>query len=185
MVERDPSRVGTYLDRLKSTAGTALNEMRALLAQLRPTTLGDSGLGPALRRHAETVGQQLALPIEVEVDPDLGSLPTAVEDALYRIAQEALHNVVKHAQAQQARVCLTRAGAVDGNRGPGVVLTVEDDGQGFEPSRAIGGSGGRGLGLTSMRERASALGGHLTVESAPGHGSRIIVAVPLTGANAG
>jgi signal transduction histidine kinase/PAS domain-containing protein len=185
MVERDPSRVNTYLDRLKSTAGTALNEMRALLAQLRPTTLGDSGLGPALRRHAETVGQQLALPIEVEVDPDLGSLPTSVEDALYRIAQEALHNVIKHAQAQQARVCLTRAGAVDGNRGPGVVLTVEDDGQGFEPSRAIGGTGGRGLGLTSMRERASALGGHLTVESAPGQGSRIIVAVPLTGANAG
>ena len=185
MVERDPSRVGSYLDRLKSTAGTALNEMRALLAQLRPTTLGASGLGPALRRHAETVGQQLALPIEVEVDPDLGSLPTAVEDALFRIAQEALHNVVKHAQAQQARVRLTRAGAVDGNRGPGVVLTVEDDGQGFEPSRAIGGTGGRGLGLTGMRERASALGGHLTVESAPGQGSRIIVAVPLTGANAG
>jgi signal transduction histidine kinase/PAS domain-containing protein len=185
MVERDPSRVGSYLDKLKSTAGTALNEMRALLAQLRPTALGASGLGPALRRHAETVGQQLALPIEVEVDPDLGSLPTAVEDALFRIAQEALHNVVKHAQAQQARVCLTRAGAMDGNRGPGVVLTVEDDGQGFEPSRAAGGTGGRGLGLTGMRERASALGGHLTVESAPGHGSRIIVAVPLTGANAG
>jgi PAS domain S-box-containing protein len=178
MIERDPTKVGLYLERLKSTAGSALNEMRALLAQLRPTTVGASGLGAALRRHAETVGQQLGLEIEVDVDPELGPLPTAVEDALYRITQEALHNVIKHAVARQARVRLARS-ATNGEAASALVLTVADDGRGFDPGRVTGVGDGRGLGLTSMRERAVALGGHLTVDSAPGQGSRIIVAVPL------
>ncbi|HUS16631.1 MAG TPA: GAF domain-containing sensor histidine kinase [Chloroflexia bacterium] len=177
MVARDPSRVGAYLERLKATAGSALSEMRALLAQLRPTTVGVSGLGPALRRHAETVGAQLGLDIDVAVDPALGPLPTAIEDALYRIAQEALHNIIKHAGAQHARVRLA-IGPADDPGGPALVLTVEDDGRGFDATRTAP-VGGRGLGLTGMRERAAALGGHLTIDSTPGHGSRVVVAVPL------
>ncbi|HMA34129.1 MAG TPA: GAF domain-containing protein, partial [Chloroflexia bacterium] len=181
MVERDPRKVAPYLQRLQTTAGAALNEMRSLLAQLRPTTVGASGLGAALRRHAETVGQQLGLAIEVEVDPELGSLPTPVEDALYRIAQEALHNVIKHAGAQQAWVRLVRTAPATPTHSAALVLTVEDDGRGFDAGRRAGAGPGHGLGLTTMRERAVALGGHMTVASTPGHGSRILVAVPLHG----
>ncbi|MDQ2805516.1 MAG: GAF domain-containing sensor histidine kinase [Chloroflexota bacterium] len=174
MVERDPSQVGRYLSRLQATAGAALGEMRALLAQLRPTAVGASGLGAALRRHAETLREQWPLEIAVEVDPHLGSLSPAVEDGLYRITQEALHNVIKHAAAESARVRLAQT--VEPGAPPGLLLTIEDDGHGFDPSRPA--DVGHGLGLIGMRERASALGGHLTVESRPGHGSRVVVAVP-------
>ncbi len=176
MVERDPSRVGRYLSRLQATAGEALGEMRALLAQLRPTAVGASGLGAALRRHADSLSEQLALEIEVEVDPQLGPLPTQVEDALYRITQEALHNVIKHAEAGSIRVRLAQT--AEPGAPAGLLLTVEDDGQGFDPNRPPN-KEGHGLGLIGMRERASALGGHLTIESRPGHGSRVVVAVPL------
>jgi signal transduction histidine kinase len=86
--------------------------------------------------------------------------------------------VIKHAVARQARVRLARS-ATNGEAASALVLTVADDGRGFDPGRVTGVGDGRGLGLTSMRERAVALGGHLTVDSAPGQGSRIIVAVPL------
>jgi len=176
MVERDPTRVGRYLNRLQATAGAALGEMRALLAQLRPTAVGASGLGAALRRHAETLREQWPLEIAVEVDPQLGPLPPAVEDGLYRITQEALHNVIKHAAAESVRVRLAQT--AEPGAPPGLVLTIEDDGRGFDPSRPP--DEGHGLGLLGMRERASALGGHLTIESRPGHGSRVVVTVPTT-----
>ena len=176
MVERDPSRVGRYLSRLQATAGAALGEMRALLAQLRPTAVGASGLGAALRRHAETLREQWPLEIAVEVDPHLGPLLPAVEDGLYRITQEALHNVIKHAGAESARVRLAQT--AEPGAPPGLLLTIEDDGHGFDPSRPA--DERHGLGLIGMRERASALGGHLTVESRPGHGSRVVVAVPTS-----
>ncbi len=106
MAERDPARVGAYLDRLKATAGSALDEMRALLAQLRPPVVGADGLGAALRRHAETVAAQTGLAVLVEADPAGPDLPGPVAEALMRIAQEALHNTVKHAAAREARVVL-------------------------------------------------------------------------------
>jgi PAS domain S-box-containing protein len=182
MAERDPARVGPYLERLKGTAATALDEMRALLAQLRPSAVSTAGLGPALRRHAEIVTQQFALPIEVEVGAGIGPLPHAVEDALYRITQEALHNTVKHACATHAHVRLMATDAGAGSRDPGLLLTVEDDGRGFDPTQLISAGEGCGLGLTGMRERAAALGGHLTIDSTAGRGSRIVVAVPLPAA---
>jgi signal transduction histidine kinase len=175
MASRDPAKVAPYLDRLQTTAGMALSEMRALLTQLRPTAVGASGLGAALRRHADDLIEQFNLDVEVEVDPQIGELSQAVEDTLYRITQEALHNVVKHAGATHVRV---RLSAADRHAAPSLLLSVEDDGSGFDPTRLAPGVGG-GLGLTGMRERATALGGHLTLESRPGHGSRVLVAVPL------
>src|SRR5262249_26987856 len=132
--------------------------------------------------HAETVSQQFSLPIEVEVGAGIGPLPHAVEDALYRIAQEALHNIVKHACATHAHARLVATAAGLGSRDPGLLLTEEVDGLGFDPICLANPGPGCGLGLTGMRERAAALGGHLTIDSTPGRGSRVVVAVPLPGA---
>lgn len=175
---RDPEKAVQYLDRLKSTAGTALDEMRALLAQLRPATLGTSGLEAALRKHTETLAQQLGLTISVRVDPTIGALPEEVEDALYRIAQEALHNVVKHASAQHAAVSLARA-LPSATRGQSdLLLTIEDDGCGFDPAH-VSPDKEHGFGLTGMGERAAAIGGQLSISSTLGGGSHVTVTLPL------
>ena len=175
LIERDPQRVAAYLERLKDTAHSALAEMRALLDQLRPQGLRASGLGAALRRHAETVGAQVGLPVTVQIDATLPELPPAVEEAIYRIAQEALHNVIKHAQATHAEVCLqAERPRVDGPASA-VTLTVTDDGHGLaSPAPAAG------LGLTNMRERAAGLGGNFAIgPRSDGPGAVITVAIPL------
>jgi signal transduction histidine kinase len=104
-------------------------------------------------------------------------LPPPVETCLYRIAQEALNNVSKHAQAARVSVILERA---DGD----AVLVVEDDGVGFDDAEAAGWDGGRGLGLAGMRERAALLGGKVAVESRPGRGTTVLARVPVDGAAA-
>jgi signal transduction histidine kinase len=131
MIDRDPVRVAGYLERLKDTAHTALAEMRALLHQLRPQGLSAAGLGAALRKHAETVGAQIGLAVSVDVDENLPDLSPAIEEALYRIAQEALHNVVKHAQATEAHIQLRGVRPRPDAPSQAVVLSVEDVGRGF------------------------------------------------------
>lgn len=177
MIERDPVRVAGYLERLKDTAHTALAEMRALLNQLRPQGLSAAGLGAALRKHAETVGAQVGLAVAVDVDENLPDLAPAIEEALYRIAQEALHNVVKHAGANQARIRLTSLTPRPGAPPQAVVLAVEDDGRGFDPRAATVETG---LGLTGMRERATSLGGSFAIGPGPEGGTIVTVAIPLT-----
>jgi signal transduction histidine kinase len=177
MIERDPVRVAGYLERLKDTAHTALAEMRALLNQLRPQGLSAAGLGAALRKHAETVGAQIGLAVSVEVDENLPDLSPAIEEALYRIAQEALHNVVKHAQATQAHIQLTSIALRPDAPPQAVVLAVEDNGRGFDPGAATVETG---LGLTGMRERATSLGGSFAIGPGKTGGTIVTVAIPLT-----
>jgi signal transduction histidine kinase len=179
MIDRDPVRVAGYLERLKDTAHTALAEMRALLNQLRPQGLSAAGLGAALRKHAETVGAQIGLDVTVDMDENLPDLSPAIEEALYRIAQEALHNVVKHAQATEARIQLRGARPRPDAPPQAVVLSVEDDGRGFAATLA-GAAGETGLGLTSMRERAASLGGSFAITTRPSGGTIVTVAIPLT-----
>jgi signal transduction histidine kinase/PAS domain-containing protein len=179
MIDRDPVRVAGYLERLKDTAHTALAEMRALLNQLRPQGLSAAGLGAALRKHAETVGAQVGLAVTVNVDGNLPDLSPAIEEALYRIAQEALHNVVKHAQATEACITLNALRPRPDAPPQAVVLSVEDDGRGFVVAPA-GTGGGGGLGLTSMRERATGLGGSFAIGPRPDGGIVVTVAIPLT-----
>ena len=101
-------------------------------------------------------------------------MPAAVETALYRIMQEALSNVARHAGARRVRVLLRRHGAT-------VALVVEDDGQGFDPAQPPAPStAARGLGIHSMRERAAVHKGALAIDSAPGRGTRVAVEIPLT-----
>ena len=145
-----------------------LQSVRRLAVELRPKALDDFGLGPALERLADAFGGESGLRIDVEVNLGETRLPADIETALYRIAQEALTNVSKHARADRASVVVTRR---DGS----VTVVVEDDGRG------LGADAGRssGLGLVGMRERVGLLGGRFSIESAEDSGTTIVVEVPL------
>jgi signal transduction histidine kinase len=163
---------------------TALDEMRVLLAELRPGSRAPSGAGSArarLRRHglAEALAMLAAdvscdaVPVETDLTRYVPR-PLAEEEALYRIAQEALTNATKHARARQVRLRL----AAEGGR---TVLRVSDDGAGFGGSVEHTGEHAvqaGGLGLLTMRERATAIGGSIRIESTTGTGTTIEVTVP-------
>ena len=165
LLEPDPAAARDQLAQLRELQREALAEMRALIFELRPGNLEQDGLVRALKTHSSALQGRLGLPILVESDL-AERLPLPVEEVLYRIAQEALHNVVKHASARQVRVELLRQ---DG----GVRLRVEDDGRGFDPDAVPDGH----LGLTGMRARADRLGARFTCTSAPGEGTTIEVAI--------
>ncbi|MBN1979052.1 MAG: PAS domain-containing protein [Anaerolineae bacterium] len=164
----DLARIGGYLARLGEISQQALREMRLLVYELRPLVLRREGLVGALQQRLDAVekraGVDARLLVEGEVD-----LPSSVEEALYRIAQEALNNALKHAGASNVTVCVS-------GRDDRVELEVVDDGAGFDPS-AAGKDGG--LGLTSMRERAEKAGGVLDIISAPGQGTKVRACVKL------
>ena len=146
-------------------------DIRNVMADLRPPLLDEYGLFAALRWYGEQVSNRTGIVTIVQGEEITPRLPPVVETALFRIAQEALTNVAKHAQAKKVTLTLE---AVTG----GVRLTITDDGMGFD-STALSQSGEQpGWGLITMRERAEAVGGHLLIESKPGKGTRITVEVP-------
>jgi PAS domain S-box-containing protein len=167
LMARDPAQVPGKLAELRELQRDALAEMRALIFELRPGNLAEQGLVHALRTHASGLSGRIGLP--VVVDANLGDRRPSldVEEALYRIAQEALHNIVKHAGARRARVEIDR-------HPEGVRLRIEDDGQGFDPLAVPNGH----LGLTGMRARAEQLGGHFAVTSALGRGTVVEALIP-------
>lgn len=168
LVEEDPGRAIEPLDYVMSLAEAGLAEMRALIFELRPEALADEGLVAALERQVTALGARHGLDTTADLghEPDV---PLAAKEALYRIAQEATHNVVKHAHAERVRVSLHRDGE-------GIVLEVVDDGIGFDPDGRFPGH----LGLASMRERAVAVDGEVELTSTPGDGTRVRVRVPAT-----
>ncbi len=144
-----------------------LHDVRRLAVELRPKALDDFGLTPALERLRDTFSEQTGMRVDLE-SRIRERLPPDVETALYRIVQEALTNIVKHAQASVVSIVLARkAGAV--------TALVEDDGRGFTRNAS-----GEGLGLLGMGERLALLGGKLKVESSPGAGTTIVAEVPLS-----
>jgi PAS domain S-box-containing protein len=145
--------------------------VRDVLTDMRPPGLEELGLLAALREHAEQVAQRSGLELEVRGAEPQPRLPSATEIALFRVAQEALTNIVKHAHASAAAVAL----AAEPGR---VTLTIADNGAGFDTERPPAAPGSRGMGMASMRERAEAVGGRPRIESAPGRGTRVIVEVP-------
>jgi signal transduction histidine kinase len=165
------------LDRALELAQRTVREARRVVANLRPTTLDDFGLAAALRLQVEELRAQ---GWHVTYQEALGAerLPPLVETALFRVAQEALTNVRKHAQTTEARIRVMRAERE-------VHLVVEDAGRGFRPEAITPGTGaGERVGLPGMRERVAMLGGHCVVESQPGSGTRVSVAVPLESSEA-
>jgi signal transduction histidine kinase len=145
----------------------ALQDVRALAVELRPSALDDFGLAPALERLAHTFAERSGIETTVETHLE-ARLPAEIETTLYRVVQEALSNVVKHAAAEHVSVVVAQ-------RGGTVAATVDDDGHGFDEGAVRADA----LGLTGMRERLALVGGTLELESAPGSGTTVAAQVPL------
>jgi signal transduction histidine kinase len=167
LIEEVSPDVRTAVSELRETITAAIQELRALAVELRPKALDDFGLGAAIERLADTYSRRTGIAIDVHVASLGDRLPEDVETALYRIVQESLTNVAKHAGAATASVTVHR-------RPRAVTAVVEDDGGGFDPAVIT-----TGLGLTSIRERAELVSGTVRVESRPGVGTTIAVEVPL------
>ncbi|MBI5029783.1 MAG: GAF domain-containing protein [Chloroflexi bacterium] len=167
--ESDPSEGRQLLKELRQLSRGALAEMRTLLLELRPTALIETKLGDLLRQLGEAAMGRTGLSVSVQVESD-SKLPPEAHIALYRIAQEALNNVLKHSRA--AHVVMNLNCILGRNHQVQVVeLTIRDDGRGFDVNQV---SSSR-LGLASMRERAQAIGAELSVDSHPGRGAEIKV----------
>lgn len=168
-LDSDRSKVVEALDYVLSLADAGLTEMRALIFDLRPESLEVEGLVTALAKQSVAVHARNDIEMRTDLcdEPDA---PLETKEAIYRIAQEALHNAVKHAQAGQLDLRLCRSGE-------SIVLEISDDGVGFDPTVAFPGH----LGLRSMVERAARLGGTLEIHSAPGNGTRVRARFPSPG----
>jgi signal transduction histidine kinase len=168
LFEPNPERARALLGHVLTLAEMGLAEMRALIFELRPEALEQDGLVVSFERQVAAVQARhgLAVRTAFAAEPDV---PLALKEAMYRIGQEALQNVAKHARASVVDLTLE----LDGGE---LVLSVADDGRGFDPDGRFPGH----LGLRSMHERAAAVGGVLELASAPGQGTRLRVRVPLT-----
>jgi signal transduction histidine kinase len=167
-LEKNPQRTAGQLERLQETAAAALTEMRALIAQLRPPALSHQGLVSALQQHVATLSRREGLRIELSVTGN-ERYAQGFEQTLYRIAQEALNNVIKHAAASGARVALDFSVQH-------VTMRVIDDGRGFDTQAPLP-AGDPHFGLISMRERAAEIGGTMRLHSTPGEGTELVVTV--------
>jgi signal transduction histidine kinase len=155
---------------LRETASTTLEDVARLAFDLRPSTLDDFGLGPALKDLGLALEGRGGPKVEFKLDRAIAKrLPAKVETTLFRITQEALTNVVKHADAKIVHIAFAREET-------SVVLTVDDDGRGFPGAPVSGGQ----LGLVGMRERTTSVNGSLDIKSKPGAGTRLTVEIPLS-----
>jgi len=161
--ERNPEDGRRRLLELRQLTRGALAEMRTLLLELRPAALMDAPLGDLLRQLSEAITGRARVPVEFQLEGEPNVLPE-VKLAFYRVAQEALNNVAKHAAASEAMVTLR----CQPDR---LELRVSDDGRGFDPAHIPGDH----LGVSIMRERAQAIGASLSIDSAPGEGTEVVM----------
>jgi signal transduction histidine kinase len=161
------------ITKLRALAAQTLNEVHHLASDLRPSLLDDLGLFAAVQRYAEEYSEKMGLNVDCYVD-NLGRqrLPSEVEVTFYRIIQEALTNVAKHAEASNVSIVLRY-------RDSSLVATVEDDGKGFNVDSVLASTRGNKLGLFGMYERISLIGGKLTIESKHGEGTTVFLETPL------
>jgi signal transduction histidine kinase len=161
-----PSRAA--LGELREQVVSALQDVRRLAVELRPAVLDDFGLVPALERLTDAFAEQSDVRIDFHSALGEARLPSEVETALYRVVQESLTNIAKHANARSVSVSIAR-------RGSTVAAVIEDDGAGFDPRAVRDG----GVGLLGMRERLALIDGRLEVETRPGAGTTVVAEVPL------
>jgi signal transduction histidine kinase len=168
-LERTVESVDAYdaLAVVRELVVNTLHDVRRLAVELRPAALDDFGLAPAIERLVAIHRQDAAVTIDLGIQLGDERLPADVETTMYRIVQEALTNVAKHANAKRISVLATRSAG-------SAVLVIEDDGGGFDPSDATS-----GLGLSGMRERVALVGGRLKVEAGIGSGTTIVAEIPL------
>ena len=164
----DVAALGQGVAALRERVVATLQDVRRLAVELRPAALDDFGLEAALERLTAGFAEQTGLKVELESRLQDDRLPEEVETVLYRIVQEALTNIVKHAQASRVSIVITQK--------PGAVgAVIEDDGRGFDPDQSVDG----GIGLIGMRERVALLDGSMTIEAAPGKGTTLVIEVPV------
>jgi len=163
-------RIGPRLEDLLELVGETMEHIRDVMAELRPPVLDDYGLLASLRWYGQRFAQRTGLAIATQGADPTPRLPLATEITLFRIAQEALTNAARHAQAHQVSVTLDAAAG-------GVRLTIADDGIGFDPELHTQPNGRHAWGLLTMSERAESTGGRLVMDAAPGRGTRVIVEV--------
>jgi two-component system nitrate/nitrite sensor histidine kinase NarX len=161
--DRDQEEARKSLDDLRRLTRAAQAEMRALLAELRPSAITDTDLGDLLHLLGNALSGRVNIPVNVTVAKEV-ILPADVQVAFYRVCQEALNNVAKHAKASRVDIELKPDGSA-------IELRIRDDGQGFDPEQTTSGH----YGLSMMRERAEAAGASMTVTSQPGHGTELIM----------
>jgi signal transduction histidine kinase len=176
LVGADAPQVGRQLQELELYGTNALKELRKIIADLRPSQLDDLGLVPALEWYSQDFKRHYGIAVAFEVLGEPVRLPADYETALFRIAQEALTNVAKHARTTQAEVLLRFLTQR-------VCLRVTDEGIGFDPAPLAEGSSLGGWGLRGIQERATLLGGTSRITSAPGQGTAVQVCIPRTNGN--
>jgi signal transduction histidine kinase len=155
------------LEQVRGQVLETLHAVRRLAVELRPKALDDFGLGPALQRLAGSFVERTGLTVDVEAQLGDGRYPSEVETALYRMVQEGLTNIVKHALARHVSIVISVSSSM-------ITALIEDDGSGFDPAAAR-----EGMGLDGMGERLGLVGGKLIVESRPGGGTTLVAKVPL------
>ena len=163
---RDLDAVAVKADEIKKLLENSISVVRNMALLLRPSMLDDLGLLPALQWHAREVSKRTGIRVKVAAEQLFEDLPEEHKTCVYRIVQEALHNSVRHSGARNVRVAVSQE---EGH----LRLSIEDDGAGFNPQQE------RGLGLLGIQERVSYLGGRFQVDSAPGRGAVLRVALPL------
>ncbi|MFE6685239.1 GAF domain-containing sensor histidine kinase [Streptomyces sp. NPDC057743] len=168
LVDRDPARAKDELHQVAALAAEAADELRAAVVELRPAALDEDGLVATLRSQVQVLDRAHTARVSFAAQ-GVRALPSAQEEAMLRVAQEALHNALRHSGAAHVEVSLTRSGQ-------GALLRVADDGRGFDTG--VVRRAGRHLGLVSMHDRAGGVGGTLTVESEPGKGTTVEMEVP-------
>ena len=155
-----------YLESIRSHADSSVNSIRNIALLLRPSMLDDLGLIPALEWQAREVSRRSGVKVKVSDENVPDTLPDAVRTCIYRLVQEALHNVAAHSGAKNVVVNVRRENS-------SLILRVEDDGSGFDSART------RGMGLLGMEERVRQLGGRLEIHSEPGKGTRLRASLPI------
>ncbi len=172
-----PDMAPELLDRLRVSTSDTVKELQEVIYDLRPSLLDDLGLCRALRWYAEERLQKRGIEVVLDVPEETRRLSSEVETALFRIGQEAITNIGKHAQAHEVHIRLR----VEGRQ---ACMEIQDDGVGFNPGKALAEDNSRrGWGLLGMQERAALLGGQFVIESEPGRGTRLCVTLPLKEGN--
>ncbi|MCL6477968.1 MAG: sensor histidine kinase [Peptococcaceae bacterium] len=172
LMDVDSARVREELCALQEMVRQSLQDVRKIIFDLRPMVLDDLGLVPAVKRYTEDFKTQYGLPVDLVVIGNPRRFPMTIEVALFRVLQECLSNIRKHARASQVMVKVE----ILPNK---INLSIKDDGIGFNLDRVINGSGREGFGLISMRERTQILKGEININTAPGQGTLISVSVPI------
>lgn len=167
-----PAEMRPAVEEIQQMTATALEHLRRIAMELRPAILDDLGLVEALRWQAEEFQKKTGISVTTQLQGRIERLPREVELALYRVSQEALTNVARHAKATRVEIALRC-------EGDHLELFISDDGIGFDPDE-IRKSQARSLGLIGMAERLSLVGGTLEIESAPGRGTRVRARVPVS-----